>query len=259
MIALRERELVTHRAEYSARAARLKTERATIRWDDLDRPSDIVQSIGRRFGLTIAGIEMVPHDLWAGATAPEVTAAEALSLVLNQFDLTFEWTDLGAGVRLVTLPSVVAIERSYSLRGKSAGELLHTLRSKVGGVDVEVRGGVLIVKGTVEQHETVASLLGVSRSPARAASKRSGTPLEKQSFTLQAHGVSLRDLFGELQKQGLSIEYDADRLEKAGIALSQKVSIDLPRLPAPRFFATLLDPYGLTYHFTRTSVVIEPK
>ena len=82
---------------------------------------------------------------------------------------------------------------------------------------------------------------------------------KSKSFTLQAHGVSLRDLFGELQKQGLSIEYDADRLEKAGIALSQKVSIDLPRLPAPRFFATLLDPYGLTYHFTRTSVVIEPK
>jgi hypothetical protein len=259
VIALRERELASHRADYSTRAARLKSERATIRWDDLDRPSDIVQSIGRQFGLTIAGIEMIPHDLWAGATAPDVTAAEALSLVLNQFDLTFEWTDRGAGVQLVALPPTVAIERSYSLRGKSAGELLHTLRSKVEGLDVEVRGGTLVVKGTIEQQEAVASLLGASKGPARAASRRSGTPLEKQSFTLQAHGVSLRDLFGELQKQGLSIEYDADRLEKAGIDLSQKVSIDLPRLPAPRFFSTLLDPYGLTYRFTRTSVVIEPK
>jgi hypothetical protein len=259
IIALRERELATRQTEYSARAARLRSDRATIRWEDLDRPADILKTIGRQFGLTVSGIEMVPHDLWAGATAPEMTAAEALSLVLNQFDLTFEWTDRGAGVQLVALPSTMTIERSYSLRGKSAGEVLHTIRSKIEGLDVDVRGGVLVVKGTVEQHESVAALMGLAKPTGRTPTKRASSPLEKQSFTLQAHGVSLRDLFRELQKQGLTIEYDADRLEKAGIDLSQKVSVDLPQLPAPRFFGTLLEPYGLTFHFDRTSVVIEPK
>jgi len=259
IIALRERELAARKTEYSARAARLRSERVTIRWEDLDRPADILKTIGRQFGLTISGIEMIPHDLWAGATAPEVTAAEALSLVLNQFDLTFEWTDLGAGVRLVALPSTVTMERSYSLRDKSAGEVLHTIRSKIEGLDVEVRGRVLVVKGTVEQHESVAALMGLAKPTGRTPTKRASSPLEKQSFTLQAHGVSLRDLFRELQKQGLTIEYDVDRLEKAGIDLSQKVSVDLPQLPAPRFFGTLLEPYGLTFHFNRTSVVIEPK
>jgi hypothetical protein len=259
VIALREGELVAHRSEYSARSARLRSERATIRWDDLERPADILRTIGRQFGLTISGIEMIPHDLWAGATAPEATAAEALSLVLNQFDLTFEWTDRGAGVQLVALPPTVAIERTYSLRGKSAGEVLHTLRFKVEGLDVEIRGEVLVVKASVEQQESVASLLGLAKSPGRTPTKRAATTLEKQSFTLQAHGVSLRDLLSELQKQGLTIEYDADRLDKAGIDLSQKVSVDLPQLPARRFFSRLLDPYGLTFHFAGTSVVIEPK
>jgi hypothetical protein len=258
VIALREKELAARKGD-SARAARLRSERSTIRWDDLERPAEIVRAIGRKFGLTVSGIELVPHDLWAGATEPEVTAAEALSLVLNQFDLTFEWTDRGTGVRLVALPSTIAIERSYSLYGKSAGDLVHTIQAKVEGVDADIRGEQLVVKGTVEQHEAVASLLGLSKSPSRTPTKRQGSPLEKQSFTLQAHGVSLRDLFRELQKQGLTIEYDADRIEKAGIDLSQKVSIDSPQLPAHRFFSTLLDPYGLTYHFTRTTVVIEPK
>jgi hypothetical protein len=258
VVALREGELAARKSD-SARTARLRSERATIRWDDLERPAEIVQTIGRHFGLTVSGIEMIPHDLWAGATEPEVTAAEALSLVLNQFDLTFEWTDRGAGVRLVALPATVVIERTYALHGKSAGEVLHTIHAKIEGLDVEVRGGLLLVKGSVEQQEAVASLLGLSRKPSRTSTKRAASPLEKQSFTLQAHGVSLRDLFSELEKQGLTIEYDAARLEKAGIDLSQKVSIDLPQLPAPRFFSTLLDPYGLTYHFNRTSVVIEPK
>jgi hypothetical protein len=258
VIALREGELGARKSD-SARTARLRGDRATIRWDDLERPAEIVKTIGRKFGLTVSGIEMIPHDLWAGATEPEVTAAEALSLVLNQFDLTFEWTDRGTGVRLVALPPTVAIERTYSLHGKSAGEVLHTIHAKIEGLDVDVRDGLLLVKGSVEQQEAVASLLGLSRNPSRTSTKRAARPLDKQSFTLQAHGVSLRDLFSELEKQGLTIEYDAARLEKAGIDLSQKVSIDLPQLPAPRFFSTLLDPYGLTYHFNRTSVVIEPK
>lgn len=259
VIALRERELAARKGDHSARAARIRSERATIRWADLDRPADIVKSIGRQFGLTVSGIEMIPHDLWAGATAPEVTAAEALSLVLNQFDLTFEWTDRGAGVRLIALPPTVAVERTYSLSGKSAGEVMHRLRSATEGLDIDLRGELLVVKGSVEQQEKVASLLGLSKSPGRTTINRPGMPLEKQSFTLQAHGVSLRDLLSELQKQGLTIEYDADRLEKAGIDLTQKVSIDLPQLPAPRFFKRLLDPYGLTYRFSETSVLIEPK
>ncbi len=167
LVALRDRELAAGDVGFSDRVARLRTERATIRWDDLDRPADIVQTIGRRFGLSIAGIERIPHDLWAGAVAPEATAAEALSLVLNQFDLTFEWTDHGTGVRLVPVPATIAWERSYALHGRSGGELLRTLHSKIEGVNAELRGGTLVVRGTVEQHEAVASLLGSRKAGAR--------------------------------------------------------------------------------------------
>ncbi len=76
---------------------------------------------------------------------------------------------------------------------------------------------------------------------------------------MQAHGVSLPELFDELRKQGLTIQYNAEELQKAGIDLKQKVSLDLPQLPAPQFFTRLLDPYGLTFRFDHTAVVIQPK
>jgi hypothetical protein len=180
-------------------------------------------------------------------------------VVLNQFDLTFEWTNHGAGVRLIAIPPSISIERNYALHGKPARETLRTLRSKIEGLEAEVQGGKLVVRGSIEQHDAVAYILGVAKAPARPAGNRLATSLECQSFTLQAHGVSLRDLFDELGKQGLTIRYNADELQKAGVDLKQKVSVDLPQLPAPKFFSRLLDPYGLTFHFDRTTVVVEPK
>ncbi len=76
---------------------------------------------------------------------------------------------------------------------------------------------------------------------------------------LQAGGVSLQDLFVELKKQGLPIEYDAAELKKAGIDLGRKVAIDLPQLPAAEFLTRLLDPYGMTFRFERGAVVVSPK
>jgi hypothetical protein len=259
LVAIREKELALGDVDSSDRMIRLQTQRATIRWADLDRPADILRGIARQFELSLSGIEQIPHDLWAGAVIPEATAAEALSLVLNQFDLTFEWTDRGAGVRLVAIPPVVTIERSYALHGKSAGGTLRIVRSKIEGADADIRGGQLIVRGTVEQHETIAALLGLSKGSLRTNGRQPAIPLERLSFALQARGVNLPELFDELRKQGLRIQYNAADLRKAGVDMKQKVSVDLPHLRASQFFTRLLDPYGLTFHFDHSTVIIEPK
>jgi hypothetical protein len=105
----------------------------------------------------------------------------------------------------------------------------------------------------------VAAVVGLSKGPLRTNGRRPVTPLERLSFALQARGVNLPELFDELRKQGLKIQYNADDLRKAGVDLKQKVSVDLPHLPAAQFFTRLLDPYGLTFHFDHLTVIIEPK
>ena len=229
------------------------------RWEDLERPADIVSRIGQQFGLSIVGLEQVPHDLWAGAAIPDATVCEALSLVLNQFDLTFEWLPHEAGVRLVRVPDHVAIERTYALHGKRAPQTIRILHSLIEGLDAQSRGGKLVVRGTLEQHEIVASVIRGASGSLQPKSKQAAVPIEKQSFMLQAGGVSLQELFVELKKQGLPMEYDAALLKKAGVDLRRKVDIDLPRLPAAEFLTRLLDPYKLTFRFERGTVVVVPK
>jgi hypothetical protein len=240
-------------------ADRLRTQRATIVWEDLARPTEVVSRIGQQFGLSIKGLDQVPHDLWAGATIPDATACEALSLVLNQFDLTFEWLPQEAGVRLVPVPEHVTIERTYALRGKRAPEMLRVLQSLIEGLDAESRGGKLVVRGTLEQHEVVASVIRGGSGSLQPKSKQAAVPIEKQSFMLQAGGVSLQDLLAELKKQGLPLEYDPALLKQAGIDLHRKVDVDLPRLPAAEFLTRLLEPYKLTFRFEHGTVVVLPK
>jgi hypothetical protein len=258
LVALRQQELSAGDVDDSNRASQLKSRHATVAWSDLDRPADIVAAIAAQFGLALAGTERIPHDLWAGAAIPEATAPEALSLVLNQFDLTFEWTSHGAGVRLVPIPPKIAIKRTYALRGRSAAETLRMLQTKIDELQAETRGNTIIVRGTIEQHEVVASLLGLAKEGPRPV-RRGSVPLERQSFSLQVHGISLRDLLDQLKQQDIPIEYDADTLRKAGIDLEQKVSLDLPKLPSRKFFARLLEPYGLKFRFKGATVIVEPK
>jgi hypothetical protein len=258
VIALREREL--ERAAVGTEVlSQVRGHRSTVTWGDFDRPSDIVSRIGRQFGLSIAGLEQIPHDLWAGATIPEATASEALSLVLNQFDLTFEWLPRESGVRLVHVPEHVAVERTYTLRGKSAPQTLRMLHSLIEGLDATAHGNKLVVRGTLEQHEMVAATLRAPKNAQPTLIKKSALPVEKEAFKLQAEGVSLQELFEELKKQGLPLEYNAKELRNAGIDLDRKVSVDLPRLPAAEFLRRLLDPHGLTFRFANGAVVLGPK
>ena len=46
--------------------------------------------------------------------------AEALTVVLIQFDLTFRWTDAGAAIELLPIPEQVSIERKHHSKLKPA-------------------------------------------------------------------------------------------------------------------------------------------
>jgi hypothetical protein len=247
----------------SRRPAAPARPRATVVWNDFDRPADVLAAMGTKFGLAIEGLDNVPHDLWAGALLPEVTSVEALSLALNQLDLTFEWTPGAAGVRLLPVPRTVAIERSYTTSGSAAAAAIAALKRGSAPADVSFRGGKLVLRGTLEEHETLAPLLR-GEKPRPAASRpgsmrRGGPPLERQTFSLEVRDVSLAELLEDLRRQGVPLEYDAQQLRRAGVDLDRKVSLKVTKLPAQTFFARLLEPHVLTFRLERNAVIVAPK
>jgi hypothetical protein len=75
-----------------------------LAWEDLATPRDLLTELGRGAGLTIDGLQQMPHDLWAAADLPPISLVDRLTLVAIQFDLAFKITDGGKRLELVHLP-----------------------------------------------------------------------------------------------------------------------------------------------------------
>ncbi|HAB11614.1 MAG TPA: hypothetical protein DCE47_07990, partial [Planctomycetaceae bacterium] len=89
LVQLRESELdrEIRGPNRAARVTRLRRE-STIRFEDLTEPREVLGQIAQKWKIEIDSLDAVPHDLWAGAEFPGVSATEALSLVLIQYGMT---------------------------------------------------------------------------------------------------------------------------------------------------------------------------
>jgi hypothetical protein len=92
------------------------TQPKTFVWEDFDRPRDLLKQVAGKFRFEIDDLSNLPHDLWAGSAMPQVTAVEALSLLLIQFDATFEFHSDKAGVRVVPIPADLSPTRPASTK-----------------------------------------------------------------------------------------------------------------------------------------------
>jgi hypothetical protein len=83
----RERNLA--RLPAAARAALRKRSQWT--WPEAARPRDLAAAVAAEAGVTLDGIDQLPHDHFPAATLPEMSRAERIDLVLAHFDRRVDW------------------------------------------------------------------------------------------------------------------------------------------------------------------------
>ncbi|MFG0335177.1 MAG: hypothetical protein ACF8TS_17610, partial [Maioricimonas sp. JB049] len=115
-IALRNAE-VLERGDALGRMAFALTRKRELRWNRLTRPAELVARLAEETGLSVAGLDRIPHDLWAAGALSGMDLAEAVMFVLGQFELAFEWTTGMRGIRVVELPGEVRVEQRH-FRGR---------------------------------------------------------------------------------------------------------------------------------------------
>ena len=237
--------------------------RHTVTWQDLDSPVEIVQCIADRYRLTIRNLDLLPHDLWVANTLPSVTAAEALSLILIQFDLTFAWTGgkevgAGQGIELVSAPERPVIEKRHRVKGRPATEALKLVQKYGPELDVKLDGSDLVVRGLLEDHEAIAALFGGSatKKPDVATGVK---PIKQRLFTLKIDRVPARVLMQKLEESEIVFEYDAEQLAAASIDLDQPIKLEVEKASAADFFKAVFDPLRLTAEIDNLTVKLTPK
>jgi hypothetical protein len=211
--------------------------------------------------LAVRDLDLVPHDLWAGASLPASNFAEALSLVLIQFDLTFAWATgeggMPAGIRIVRAPASAVIERNYVPRRATAENAAREWRAAIPGLDARAAGRHVIVRGTAEQHDAVDGLLN-PRAARPANLEPAAEPLSKRKFDLRYRGRA-DALVGALRKSGIDVQYDANRLAAAKVDLSAVVELDVKNATLDQILRAICDPLGLKFSIGERSVTLEPK
>lgn len=249
--------------DLNAKEARVSTLRRTelLKYQtfeslDLDSPIEILEKFSRQAKLKIENPQAVPHDLWAAMVLPEVSVVEAISIVLTQFDLTFQWKDEGRAIELVPPPREISVERKHPVKKKTA-ESLTLIRQTFPKLHVEQMKSEILVRGLTEDHEAVAALLrGESPSPVKIEAPQ---PLRKQIFLLKAEQVPVSAIIRNLEGSGVTFEYDPDELKQAGIDLENRVDIDVKKATAEEFFKLVFDPVKVQFEIDNLTVRLRPK
>lgn len=229
-----------------------------VHWNDLDTPQEILKKVSSAWDLTVSNIELIPHDLWAGAVLPEATVTEALSVVLIQFDLTFQWTSSGSSIRLVPIPDDVRIEKRHQTKQKPA-DALAQIRQHFPEVEAQIVNSALIVKGSVEDQEAITALLrGDAPSPAGTAELP--RPIRQRLFTFSVdRPVPLSAVMKKLEESDIRFAFDAAELKAAGIDLDQMIEVKKEKATADEFFKALFESARIDFQIDGLTVTLKPK
>lgn len=225
-------------------------------WNELATPRDLLAELAEEAQVTIEGLDLVPHDLWPAADLPALSWTDRLTLVVNEFDLAFEFSDDGRNVRLVKIDGPVAIRRGYPA-GRDAARLAERYRRAAPTADVEIAGGKVFVTALIEDHERLVELGKPGADPAGATktSARSG----KQVYSLAVEEQPLKavlDVLGE--RAGFELRVDRDALEQAGLSLDRRVTFSVTEVSLDDLLKAALKPAGLEFRREGKAVVIIP-
>lgn len=257
LLALRQAEIQEIVPDLPASRRSVFTGQRVLKWNDLDSPAEIVRKLIRERDpkLTLRGDAVIPYDLWAaGETAP-VTMAEALQLVLVQFDLTFQLDSSGTTLEIISIPEKVAIERRFVLPKSKAAEISKAVQIETPQLETHTTPDQLIAIGTEEQLEELERIIRLISSGIEAPKKTNApAPLSKRRITFQAKFVPLNAVLEKLATTGIQFEYDPEQLQRDGVKIDQLVEIDVKDAKIKEMFDKLFRPANIEYEINGLTV-----
>lgn len=231
-------------------ASRKLLQARPISWPDFATPKDLLARLAEENDLRLAGLERIPHDLWASADLPPLPLVDRLCLIAGQFDLTLQLAADGATVTLVSIPDRVAVVRDYD-GGRSPDELAAKWETLIPGARFKVLGGRVYVQGLVEEHERIMP-------PGRTAPPRK-TPKGEKRYTVRKTRGSLDIVLAQLAAAlEIEIRFDRPALAQAGISLEQIVEFDAEQATLDELLTAVLRPAGCAFHRNGRIVEIGP-
>ncbi len=225
---------------------------ATSRWDDATEPRQLIETLAKEAGLAVEGISLVPHDLRPAAVLPAMPWCDRLTLLLAQFDLTYSVSADGSQltIRPVTEEDL-RLERLYP----GGSNTLADFRARLPEAQVEARGGQVVVRGRLEDHEAAQGKVATTGTTSNA-----DEPVGVDLYTMNIRDTPLRSVLNYLERNlKLKFAINEAALKDKGISLDERISFRVERAPLDELLKAALAPAGLVPRRTDQTVEILPE
>jgi hypothetical protein len=203
-------------------------------WPDLSEPRSLLIAAADATGLTIINPEAIPHDLWAAAVLPDLTFCDLATLILNQFDMTFDLNDKGE-MTITPITESVVIEQRHRVPAPDKNTIVEKWDSAFPELNIKWIGSTAVVTATIETHEQLQELM---RKKSAAEVEASG--LRGRKFTMKVPpGTSVQKLLATFKQSGIRVRIEGRSDSELQSLLQQAVEFDLTSSPGTEFFSTV--------------------
>ena len=227
---------------------------ATWNWPRFSAPRELIQHLAEEAGIAIDGLQRVPHDLWPAGQLPPLSVADRLSLLANEFDLTYRLQGNGLKAELVPIPESNQITRRYP-GGSDAEQLADEWRERSPGAKIKVQGPQILVAGRVEDHERLQK---PTAAPAPVAQSAPDPSLVRNRLEIKSIPLAAV-IDGLSQKLKLKVVMDRTALEAHGISFDQPISVDVKDATIAEVWKAVLEPTGLDFELEGDELRIKSK
>jgi hypothetical protein len=232
------------------------TQLKELKWEPLSAPRDLLAALARESGIQIENLSEIPADLWAAGSLPLLALPERLTLLLAQFDLTYQTAPNGLSIHLMPLPEHPVIERTYPIPS-TAQQTIESIKatSPLAAADISVQGKSLLVRGTQEQHELVAEAL--SGRTAKTTSVKEGRKVYTLNIPVEK---PVSKLLNELAARlDWNLQIDRQAIAVAGLSLDTLVTVSVKDASEDELLHAILDPAGLAFRKRGNLIEVKPK
>lgn len=248
---LRRKELQALRTKLGSKSYQLWFDDIEAGWPDLMQPDRFVVEQIQAAGMTRKPESQLPHDLWRSQQLPPLNLIQRLSVVVNQFDLTFRVDGTGM-IEIVPVEENPTVRRRMRIpadRREAVESLLQTTKPSV---EVSWSGSRLTLVGRIELMEAVESAIRNEE----ASNVQEG--LKTQLFTMSIPaGSTISRVIESLKVTGISIRIQGLKQPQLAQYLQTKVELDAQRMLGAEFFPALLQVDGGTVQVEGKYVLIQ--
>lgn len=227
------------------------TQPMQVSWEFLAEPRELLIYQTSTADIKILNPELVPHDLWAKATLPRLPLTDFATLLLSQYDLTFELSE-DQQLTIVPITDTVTLEQRHRVPAREKDNVIRRWKSAFPNLNITWKGSTAVVSATVETHERLKQLIREKPNTVVAAAA-----IRDRRFTMKAPaGTAIGTLIVTLRQSGVPVRIEGKTDTELAPLLRQTVQFDLTDSPAAEFFPEIFRDWGANVTVTDTEVVL---